>query len=75
KISDTTYTFDYTVLAGHTDRAVGTIPISAMFKDAVGQYNDPAFSAVDENTAVIDGHAPAISSVSFLPSSGVLKIG
>jgi len=75
KISDTTYTFDYTVLAGHTDRAVGTIPISAMFKDAVGQYNDPAFSAVDENTAVIDGHAPAISSVSFLPNFGVLKIG
>ncbi|KKQ61407.1 MAG: hypothetical protein US83_C0006G0047 [Candidatus Falkowbacteria bacterium GW2011_GWC2_38_22] len=75
KYDNSTYTFDYTVLSGHTDRSAGTIPFSLMLKDQLEQYNDPAFTAITANTASIDANAPAVSALSFAPSSGVLKIG
>jgi hypothetical protein len=75
KINESTYTFDYTVVSGNTDRSAGTIPFSVVFQDSVGQYNDPPFTAVDANTASIDANRPVISAVSFVPSSGILKVG
>lgn len=75
RISSSTYTFDYTVVSGNTDRAAGTIPVSLMLKDGLGQYNNPASTTVETNTAAIDANKPVINSVSFVPTSGVLKIG
>ena len=75
RISSTTYTFDYTVGNGNADRAAGTIPISLMLKDSFGQYNDPASTTVQTNTASIDANKPSVASISFVPSSGVLKVG
>ena len=75
KINNSTYTFDYLVVSGNTDRPAGTIPVSLMLKDQLEQYNNPAFTAVSVNTAAIDANAPAISLVSFVPASGMLKIG
>ncbi len=74
KINDTTYTFDYIVQEGDTDRAEGAIPISAIFTDTAGNENT-AFTIVASNTASIDANSPAISSVVFNPSSGILIIG
>ena len=75
KFNDTTYTFDYIVQEGNTDRIAGTIPVSLMLVDQVGQYNDPASTTVQINIASIDAHTPVISDITFLPSSGILKIG
>jgi len=75
KINNSTYTFDYVVQSGNADRSAGTIPVSLMLKDGLNQYNNPASTTVQLNTASIDANAPTISSVSFAPSSGVLKIG
>lgn len=75
KINDSTYTFDYIVQEGDQDRLAGTIPVSLMLKDQLGQYNDPASTTVLTNTASIDSNKPVISSVSFTPVSGILKVG
>ncbi len=75
KIDDSTYTFDYTVSEGDTDRAPGTIPVSVILVDSVGQANDIPFTDVATNTASIDAHSPIVADMTFVPSSGVLKIG
>ncbi len=75
KYDNSTYTFDIIVSEGDTDRAAGTIPISLMLKDQLGQYNNPASTTVETNTAVIDATKPPITGVIFIPSSGVLKVG
>ncbi len=75
KINNTTYTLDYTINEGDTDRPAGTIPVSIMLKDQVLQYNDPASTTVSVNTASIDANSPVIKAVSFIPSLGVLKVG
>ncbi len=75
KVNDTTYTFNITVSEGDTDRLAGTIPVSVILKDQIGQYNNPASTTVDVNTASIDATYPSITNVSFVPSSGILTIG
>ncbi len=75
KIDDSTYTFDYTVSEGDTDRAPGTIPVSVILVDSVGQSNDIPFTDVATNTASIDANSPIVANMTFVPSSGVLKIG
>ncbi len=75
KINDSTYTVDYLISEGDTDRSAGTIPASIVLKDSLGQYNDPPYTSVESNTASIDANPPVISALTFNPSSGVLKVG
>src|SRR3989339_45020 len=75
KIDNSTYTFDYTVQEGDQDQAAGNIPVVLTLEDEAGQYNSPASTSVQTNTASIDANSPIISGVSFVPSSGVLKVG
>lgn len=75
KLSDTIYTFDYVVALGNSDRTAGTIPVSLILRDQINQENSPASTTVEANTASIDANPPSISSISFVPSSGVMKVG
>ncbi|PLX26881.1 hypothetical protein C0583_05515 [Candidatus Parcubacteria bacterium] len=76
KINNLTYTFDYTVQEGDDDISTpGAIPISAVFIDSADNPSTPAFTLIDANSATIDANTPSINTVTFNPSSGILKIG
>ena len=75
KVSDTVYTFDYTVTEGDSDRASGTIPVWLQLTDSKGQYNLTPVTAFLANDARLDANSPGISAVVFSPASGVLKVG
>jgi hypothetical protein len=73
---DNTYDLTYTVVEGHTDILDSeNIPISITLIDPAGN-NSTAYTATDiNNRPGVDGHTPTISNVTFVPTSGVLKIG
>ncbi len=64
RVDDTTFTFDYTVVAGDTDRATGTIPYVISLIDAYN--NKSATSSGNFANGTIDANPPAISSVTIL---------
>ncbi|MFH0892645.1 MAG: hypothetical protein V1867_07800 [Candidatus Falkowbacteria bacterium] len=61
KSNNTTFTVDYTVASGETDRATGTIPYSVSLVDPYG--NKSATSSNNFANGSIDANAPSISSV------------
>ena len=72
--SGTAWHATYMVSSGDTNRAQNAIPVSIALTDAAGNTCSP-YSTVTGNTPGVDTVAPVISSASFSPSSGWLKIG
>ncbi len=75
KVDNSTYTFNYTVQSGNSDRTAGMIPVSLVLADSLSQSNDLPFTTVDANTASIDANPPVVSTITFTPGSGTLKVG
>jgi len=72
-----TYDVTYKVAAGDADVAPNAqIPISVVLADAAGNTNSPTYTTSPSSSVCpeIDTHAPAVSGVSFSPSSGTLLI-
>lgn len=65
-----TYTAIYTVRAGDTDRAAGTIPVSVQLRDEIGNVNT-ANITVNPNNASIDTIVQLIAVDAFSPNSTV----
>ncbi len=73
-LGNNSYTVVYTVVEGDTDRAAGMMPINIVLADSSGNLN-LAFTSPSANTASVDATRPTISSTSFNPSSGIVRIG
>jgi len=70
------YTVSYTVAEGNTDILDSNdLPINITLQDLANNESSVFTTADAGNRPGVDGHTPGISSLSFVPTSGVLKIG
>ncbi|MCF7800769.1 MAG: hypothetical protein K9N34_02000, partial [Candidatus Marinimicrobia bacterium] len=71
------YATTYTIAEGNTDRADSEqISVQVIFTDAAGNVTNTFVTApVAGSTPAIDANTPAITSVSYTPTSGLLKVG
>ena len=68
------YSANYTILEGHTDRAAGdAIPVSFILEDAAGNASDTFTTAISQASDAIDANSPLYSSVSIADTA--MKVG
>lgn len=74
---DNSYTVTYTVVEGHTTITESQqIPISIQLTDIAGNTSAAFTTSPAANVSpAIDGTKPAVSSVAFSPSTGLLHVG
>ena len=71
--SDGSYTWTYTVVEGHTDRAADSLPVSVILSDPSGNSNSEYTAS--PSSALVDANTPTITGASASPSSGSRKVG
>ena len=71
--SDGSYTWTYTVVEGHTDRAADSLPVSVILSDPSGNSNSEYTTS--PSSALVDANTPTITGASASPSTGSRKVG